>query len=585
MRLLGFLFPIALIVLQALAENAVPVITVPKSSLPYAVTSSSTFVPANFPSAYCRASIDNDYCFTTMVQCDDKSKPTTDAKGNFMRTSCMTVSCKTAVAAYVTMTCATSDFALQQTLLFKLVVEDSAPTCQNVTYSFASGNAVIFQLHAGDFEDTALQYHIRQASFEALNGSGAKLDYCQNCDDNTEEWKPYADLLQQSFLSKWSRKFRYTPPPITLANFSTTLQFTATDLSNNDCVSDGFVTFTQGEVTPPSGKSVSYSSDVFIGIPRTIKISGTAQYEQRLAFGLKTVPSADCAILCRIPDTARAALKLSPGTVISGSELDASCSSASALSAGSDITISGKSDSFAYRTFLTIKTFKACSASFDVTVSEAGVLGTPATVTFSATQMNAHSCKPLTLTADKQSFQLKDVFDSPPGIAVIVSVLSGQATLSGQAISKKKVQPTDSITIPSMSQTLRLEITNDVSNDASSTPFDEYCAVVVGLPAQTPIPRPPPTPSPPSGSGAPSTPQPAQQSNPTPAPVPQDQPTGENANAPAESMKARVLWFFVLVGIAAISYAYRKVIIAVLRQLCGGAKYRPLGQEAEMGRR
>jgi hypothetical protein len=45
-----------------------------------------------------------------------------------------------------------------------------------------------------------------------------------------------------------------------------------------------------------------------------------------------------------------------------------------------------------------------------------------------------------------------------------------------------------------------------------------------------------------------------------------------------------VLWIFVLLGFIALSLVYRKVLVSAARQICGG-KYRPLGQDVEMGRR
>jgi hypothetical protein len=550
-----------------------PVVTVPKAALPYVVTPLDSFIPANFPSAYCIGAAENAQCYVTMVQCADKAKAATEKRGKFFQSSCASVSCQTAVSTAVSITCATEDFRIKQTISFKLVVQDSLPTCQNMTYPITSGIPVIFQLRAGDADDTTLLYHIRQASFDTLRGT---LEYCKDCGDDAENWQLYSKLLDESFLTKWSRKFRYTAPANITGQFPQRIQFTATDLSNNDCTSDGFVTFTTDVLRPPAGKLATYG-DISVGVQQTIKISATPAYDQRLTFTLKTVPSPDCAILCTIPETARQALKVAPGLTLFGDALG-SCTAATALAAGTDITMRGKSDTFAFRTFLTIRTFKVCQQSFDVQVAEKGVAGlSPSTVSFTSNAVVAHSCKQLTLTADRSSFRLSDVFDAMVGTSLIVSVLSGQATVDGRVIAAKSMSLADTITIPPISQTLRLEIS---SAPSATVPFDEFCSVVVGLPADTPQPPPPPNPSP----SSPTTPSPlvATPAPESPVPVPA---IISDPTTSANDTKARVLWFFVLVGFVSLALMYRRVIVSAARQLCGGGKYRPLGQEVEMGRR
>lgn len=302
--------------------------------------------------------------------CSDVSVDIPAALGPLAPTTCFRITSLEAVTVQLRIVCTDKAMNAFDPSSLRLVITDTAPTCRNYTIAVAESQTTKFFLLASDPDDDYFEYHVRNASWSTMLGT---LKYCVNCESDltptTPDWKLYSDVAEIGG-HRFARMFSYTPPEKTVAGWSETIAFTARDLSDQSCPTDGMITFLAESVTPPTVVSSQASVEIARSTVVTITTSGGSS---PLAFTLATIPS--CGYVCRLPEAARVILRDFPGEPLSGSILEP-CGASEALKAGNDITVYSSKPTFWNTTFLVVNVPTECSASplsFGVTASLHGV--------------------------------------------------------------------------------------------------------------------------------------------------------------------------------------------------------------------
>jgi hypothetical protein len=326
-----------------------------KQDLPGLVDVSSLFMPV--VASNCKVDISPVSAPTqaTPCSCSDVSVDVAATAGPFAPTTCFRITTLEAVTVQLRITCTDKEMHVLDPASLRLVITDTAPTCRNYTIAVTPGQISYFFLLASDPDDDYFEYHVRNASWNTMEG---KLKYCVNCDSDNSgqsnaDWKPYSDVFEVP-AHRFARMFSYTPPDTIKLNWNETISFTARDLSDQSCPSDGFVTFLYENVAAPIVASTQASVEV--SRPTVVRIDATGENSQKI-FTLSTV--SDCLHICRLPEAARRILRDFPGEPLSGSILEP-CTELNALKPGNDITLYSSRPTFWNSSFVVVKALSRC---------------------------------------------------------------------------------------------------------------------------------------------------------------------------------------------------------------------------------
>ncbi|CUF26021.1 membrane-associated protein, putative [Bodo saltans] len=338
-----------------------------KQDLPGLVDVASLFSPV--VAANCKVDISPISAPTQAkpCSCSDVAIDVTATAGPFAPTTCFRITTLEAVTVQLRVTCADKNMNVLDPASLRLVITDAAPTCRNYTVAVSPGRASYFFLLASDPDDDYFEYHVRSASWTTMKGT---LKFCLNCDSdkidqNNGEWKLYSTIAEDP-AHRFYRMFSYTPPSdatITVG-WNENISFTARDLSDQSCPSDGLITFLYEDVSAPT-VAVTRAAVEF-SRPTVVRID-TSGASSPLMFTLSS--GSDCLQICRLPEAARVILRDFPGEPLSGSILEP-CTESNALKPGSDITVFSSKPTFWNSTFVVVKAISRCDQTqFGVTAS------------------------------------------------------------------------------------------------------------------------------------------------------------------------------------------------------------------------
>lgn len=350
-----------------------------KRDLPKMVDVTSRTLFTEFPGTLCLAQITPPVSFlvATPVICSTKKKAPI-LPGGFSNTTCFMLESIVRTFAQLKVTCFSDDYSRTVSQSIAVTIVDAAPVCRNTTIRLSSSGSTKFFLRADDPDDDNILFHIRNKSVVELRG---KLRYCEGCngDQQSKEtsWKNYSDLVEDGQMHKFSRMFSYEYLPPTNGTYHEVLYYSARDISDLECPSDGEVHFVKDAIEKPVIVPEPSQLTAFINRSQTFAIVASGS-SPRLNFVVKSAPPPNCALLCRVPEGARTLLRDFPAVQLSGSVLG-SCSGANSLKGGDDVTLfSSTKDTFFIQTFVVVLVTNPCpTATFTVVAVDEGVESDP----------------------------------------------------------------------------------------------------------------------------------------------------------------------------------------------------------------
>ena len=413
--------PHLLLVFGLLFGVALGDLRINKKDLPQILDVSSRAVFTQFPGTLCRAEMNPQTSFLTAtpVHCSTKAKSSL-LPGGFSNTTCFSLQAIAATYAQLKVTCSSDDWRQQAVQAVAVTIVDSAPKCRNTTVSISPEGAKFF-LRADDLDDTDIFFHVRNRSLTQLKGI---LKYCAGCNGDQEgsstdsaNWKNYSSLFEGNVTQHtFSRMFSYSVSFNKSEQYHEVLYYSARDISDLECPTDGEIHFVSAKVTQPTIAAEPSQVTAFLNRPQTFMIVGGGD-ATRLSFVIKVVPPAECALLCRVPEGARTLLRDYPSVQLSGSVLGP-CSELNALKADDDVTlISSTKETFFLQTFLVVLVKKTCPvASFTAVAVANGVESTPKSFEIISKNIT-QQCKPFSETFQiSEPFKFKvEQFVSTPG--------------------------------------------------------------------------------------------------------------------------------------------------------------------------